>query len=140
MLFEGLLRPGLNPGMGAAAARRHVSRKATITILNHRKTADGGVRPWEALGVSEGRYYTLLKQFAHRNGARYEVDAGVLEQIRRHLISRDQKTEKQAAAIDLLQDRGFSHAAARKWLQRHDPAQALTATPRQRKSSIRPGT
>jgi hypothetical protein len=51
MLFEGLLRPGLNPGMGAAAARRYVSREATITILNHRKTADGGVRLWEALGV-----------------------------------------------------------------------------------------
>lgn len=139
MLFEGLLRPGLNPGMGAAAARRYVSRKATIIILNHRKTADGGVRPWEALGVSERRYYKLLKQFASRNGARYEVDAGVLEQIRRHLISRDQKTEKQAAAMDLLQHRGFSPAAARKWLQRHDPAQALTATPRQRKSSTRPG-
>ena len=98
MLFEELLRSGLNPGMGAAAARRYVSRKATITILNHRKTADGGIRPWEFLGVSERRYYKLLKQFAHRNGARYEVDAGVLEQIRRHLISRDQKTEKQAAA------------------------------------------
>jgi hypothetical protein len=117
MLFEGLLRPGLNPGMGAAAARRYVSRKATITILNHRKTADGGVRSWEALDVSERRHYTLLKQFAHRNGARYEVDAGVLEQIRRHLISRDQKTEKQAAAHRLaagprLQPRSRAEVAA----------------------------
>lgn len=139
MLFEGLLRPGFNPDMGAAAARRYVSRKARIAILNHQKTTGGGVRPWEALGVSERRYYKLLKQFAPKTGARYEVDADVLEQIRRHLISRDQKTETQAAALDLLQQHGFSHAAARKWLQRHDPSQALTATPRPRRSSTRPG-
>jgi len=50
ILFEGLLRPGFDPAMGAAMARRYVSRKATIAILNHRKTADGRVRPWEALG------------------------------------------------------------------------------------------
>jgi hypothetical protein len=139
MLFEGLLWPGFDPAMGAAAARRYVSRKATIAILNHRKTTHGGVRPWEALGVSERRYYKLLKQFAPKTGARYDVNAGVLEQIGRHLISRDQKTEQHAAAMDLLQQRGFSHAAARKWLQRHDPSQAIAATPRPRRSSNRPG-
>jgi hypothetical protein len=52
MLFEGLLRPGFNPDMGAAAARGYVSRKARIAILNHQKTTGGGIRPWEALGVS----------------------------------------------------------------------------------------
>jgi hypothetical protein len=51
--------------MGAAAAHRYVSRKATIAILNHRKTSERG-SPWEALGVSESRYYELLKQFAPR--------------------------------------------------------------------------
>jgi hypothetical protein len=126
--------------MGAAAARRYVSRKATIAILNHRKTSDGGVRPWEALGVSERRYYKLLKQFAPKAGVRYEVDAGVLEQIRAHLISRDQATEKHAAAMELLQQRGFSYAAARKWLQRHDYSEALTAWPRSGRSPDRPGS
>ena len=121
ILFEGLLRPGFDPSMGAAAARRYVSRKATIAILNYRKTTGVGVRSWEALGVSERRYYKLLKQFAPKVGSRYEVDASVLEQIRAHLISRDQKTETHAAAMELLQQRGFSYAAARKWLQRHDP-------------------
>ena len=135
ILFEGLLRPGFDPSMGAAAARRYVSRKATIAILNYRKTTGVGVRSWEALGVSERRYYKLLKQFAPKVGSRYEVDASVLEQIRAHLISRDQKTEAHAAAMELLQQRGFSYAAARKWLQRHDPGDAFTATPRPWRSS-----
>ena len=138
ILFEGLLQPGFDPTMGAAAARRYVNRKARIAILNHRKTSDGGIRPWEALGVSERRYYKLLERFALKNGARYEVDASVLEQIRDHLISRDQKAEKHAAAMAVLQQRGFSYAAARKWLQRHDYKEALAAYPRPRRPSTRP--
>ena len=55
LLFEGLLQPGFDPARGAEAARRYVSRKATIAIRNHRKTTDGAVRPWESLGVSERR-------------------------------------------------------------------------------------
>jgi len=132
MLFEGLLRPGFDPAMGTAAARRYVSRKATIAILNHRKTS-GGVRPWEELGVSERRYYKLLQRFAPKTGARYEVDAGVLQQIRDYLISRDRETDRHAAAMELLLQRGFSYAAARKWLQRHDPSEALAAQPRPRR-------
>jgi hypothetical protein len=137
LLFERLLRPGFDPAMGAAAARRYVSRKATIAILNHRKASDGSVRPWEALGVSERRYYKLLQRFAPKVGARYQVDEGVLEQIRAHLASRDQEADKHAAAMELLQQRGFSYAAARKWLQRHDHSEALTARPRPRRSSTR---
>ncbi len=139
MLFEGLLRPGFDPSMGAAAARRYVSRKATIAILNHRKAFDGGVRPWEVLGVSERRFYKLLKQFAPKAGERYQVDEGVLERIRNHLITRDQTTEKHAAALAVLQERGFSYAAARKWLQRHDYSEALTAKPRPRRTPTRSG-
>jgi hypothetical protein len=133
LLFEGLLQPGFDPAMGAGAARRYVNRKATIAILNHRKTTDGAVRPWEALGVSERRYYKLLNQFAPKTGTRYEVDADVLEKIRSHLISRDNKTETHAAAMELLQERGFSYAAARKWLQRHDHREALAAWPRSKR-------
>ena len=53
----------------------------------------------------------------------------MLEKIRAHLISRDEKTETHAAAMELLQERGFSYAAARKWLQRHPYSEALTAGP-----------
>jgi hypothetical protein len=130
MLFEGLLRPGFDPARGAAAARRYVNNKATIAILNHRKTSDGGIRPCEALGVSERRYYKLLNRFAPKTGRRYEVDADVLDRIRAHLIGRDKKTETHAAAMELLQERGFTYSAARKWLQRHPCNEALTAWPR----------
>ena len=135
LLFEGLLQPGFDPARGTEAARRYVNRKATIAILNHRKTTDGAVRPWEALGISERRYYKLLNQFAPKTGTRYEVDADVLEKIRAHLISRDEKTETHAAAMKLLQERGFNYAAARKWLQRHDYSEALTAWPRSKRPS-----
>jgi hypothetical protein len=140
LLFEGLLRPGFDPARGAAAARRYVNRKATIAILNHRKITDGGIRPWEALGVSERRYYKLLNRFAPKTGTRFEVDADVLEKIRAHLISRDEEIESHAAAMELLQERGFSYAAARKWLQRHPCSEALTARPRPKRPSTRPDT
>ena len=130
MLFEGLLRPGFDPSMGAAAARRYVARKASIAIRNHRKAADGGLRTWEALGVSERRYYKLLRQFASKNGGGYEVDQDVLDRIRSHLASRDQATELHTAAMAVLQERGFSYDAARKWLQRHEYSEALRAQPR----------
>lgn len=138
LLFEGLLQPGFDPARGAEAARRYVNSKATIAILNHRKTADGAIQPWERLGVSERRYYKLLNQFAPKTGTRFEVDADVLEKIRSHLISRDEITEKRAAAMELLQERGFSYAAARKWLQRPDYSEALTARPRSKRPPTPP--
>jgi hypothetical protein len=38
VLIEGLMHPGFDPNVGAAASRRGVARKATIAVLNHRKT------------------------------------------------------------------------------------------------------
>jgi hypothetical protein len=140
MLFEGLLRPGFDPSMGAAAARRYVARKASIAIRNHRKAADGGLCPWEALGVSERRYYKLLSQFAPKNGGKYEVDQDVLDRIRSHLAGRDQATEKHDAAMAVLQGRGFSYDAARKWLQRHDYSEVLRAQPRPKRTPTDSGT
>jgi len=135
VLLEGLLHPGFDPAVGAAAGRRYVSRKATIAILNHRKTSAGGLRPWEVLGVTERRYYKLLKRFARKTGARYDIDASMFDRIRDHLTSRDQRTEQHTAALELLQGRGFSYAAARKWLQRHAYSDALKAWPRHSRSS-----
>jgi hypothetical protein len=138
ILFEGLLRPGFDPAMGAATARRYVSRKATVAIRDHRKTTDGGVRHWESLGISERHYYKLLNRFAPKSGTHYDVNTEVLEQVRNHLVSRDQRTKKHTAAMELLQQRGFSHTAARKWLQRHDYSEALTAWPRPRRPPTPP--
>jgi hypothetical protein len=89
-----------------------------------------GSVPWEELGVSERRYHKLLQRFATKTRPRYEVDAGVLQQIRDYLVSRDEETDRHAAAMELLPQRGFSYAAARKWLQRHDASGAFTARPR----------
>ena len=138
LLFEGLLQPGFDPARGAGAARRYVNRKATIAIRNHHKTTDGAVQPWEALGVPERRYYMLLNQFASKTGTRYQIHVDVLEKIRSHLISRDKKKETHDTAMELLQERGFSYAAARKWLQRHDYSEALTARPRSKRPPAPP--
>jgi len=43
----------------------------------------GGGTSARVVHVFERRYYNLLKRFAHKAGARYEVDAGVLELVRR---------------------------------------------------------
>ena len=40
--------------------------------------------------------------------------------------------------MELLQERGFSYAAARKWLQRHPYSEALTAWPRSKRPSAPP--
>jgi len=138
MLFEGLLQPGFDPARGAAAARRYVNNKATIAIREHRKTADGGVRPWEMLGISERYYYKLLNRLAPKTGTHYEVGPDMLETIRSYLNSRDKKTETHTAAMELLQERGFSYAAARKWLQRHPCSEALSARPRPKKPPVSP--
>jgi len=138
LLFEGLLQPGFDPARGAESARRYVNRKATIAIRNHHKTTDGASWRWEALGVPERRYYKLLNQFAPKTGTRYQVNVDVLEKIRSHLISRDKKKEMHDIAMELLQERGFSYAAARKWLQRHDYSEALTARPRSKRPAAGP--
>lgn len=61
--------------------------------MPHGSGAYNATSAWEALGASERRYYKLLSKFAPKNGPRYEVDASVLEQIRTHLIRRDQETK-----------------------------------------------
>ena len=45
ILLEGLLKPGFDPAMGAASARRYVNKKAAIAIRNHWKISDGGSAP-----------------------------------------------------------------------------------------------
>jgi hypothetical protein len=130
LLLEGLLHPGFDPALGAASIRRYVNRKARIAILEHRKADDPGARAWESLGVSERFYYKLLKRHAPKVAGRYQVDDRVLDRIRSYLQEQDGGAEKRRAALDLMQERGFTEAAARKWLQRHRIEDAISARPR----------
>ncbi len=129
VLLEGLLYPGFDPARGAEANRRYVTRKASIAVMEHRK-AESPVHPWDKVGVSERRYYKLLPRFASKVGGRFEVDRQVIAKIRAHLDRRDELRTVRSAAMDVLRERGFRDAAARKWLQRHRPEEALHARPR----------
>jgi hypothetical protein len=46
-----------------------------------------------------------------------------------YLDSRDRDRNIRTAVLDLLRERGFSEEAARKWLQRHRPEEAVDAWP-----------
>ncbi len=129
-LLEGLLKPGFDPARGAESTRRYVSRKATLAILAQNKFDDASLRPWDAHGISERYYYKLLKRFAPREAGRYIVDESVRQQIHSYLQIRDARMDKKTQLMDLLLERGFAKSAARKWLYRHTPQQALTAWPR----------
>jgi hypothetical protein len=134
LLLEGLLHPGFDPARGAESTRKYVNRKASIVIQEYRKATTPGLRQWERLGVSERYYYKLLHRFAPRSGADYVVDASVLDRIRAYLSARDHTIDQRQAAVDLLLERGFTHAAGRKWLQRHRLEEAVRAWPRSRKT------
>jgi hypothetical protein len=124
--LERLLHPGFDPIRGAHSVRKYVSRMARITVVEHRKANHAGAHAWDLLGISERRYYKLLRRFAHQEVGRWQVDDDVRKRIDNYLRMRD----KHAAALDLLSGRGFSEAAARKWLQRHPIEGARQARPR----------
>jgi hypothetical protein len=131
LLLHRLLRPGFDPARSAAAARRYVSRLATGVVLEHRKaTAADGSLPWQRLGISERYYYKLLRRHrVPKISGRYQVDSGVLDALRAYLDQRERPLPRRLA-MELLIDRGFSKAAARKWLQRHPLEASLEAWPR----------
>ena len=131
MLLEQLIRPGFDPAQGAEATRRYVRRKASIVVMEHRKREHPDRYPWTHVGVSERRYYKLLPLFAEKVNGRYDYDLGeVVALMKAHLEEQDRKRALRTAALDLLRSRGFSEAAARKWIQRHEPKQAIDAWPR----------
>jgi hypothetical protein len=133
-LLEQLIRPGFDPAQGAEATRRYVRRKASIAVMQHRKLDSPDRYPWTQIGISERRYYKLLPLFAQKINGRYDVDFDdVVARMKAYLDSRDSDRGLRAAALDLLRERGFSEQAARKWLQRHRPGEALEAWPRGRR-------
>ena len=134
MLLGQLIRPGFDPAQGAEATRRYVRKTASIVVKEHKKQEAPDRYPWTQAGISERRYYKLLPQFADKVNGRYDYDHDdVVARMKAHLEERDRERAIRAAALGLLRSRGFSEAAARKWLQRHAPEQAIDAWPRGRR-------
>ena len=131
MLLEQLIRPGFDPAKGAELTRRYVRRKASIVVMEHKKLEAPDRYPWTHVGIDERRFYKLLPLFADKIDGRYDYDHNdVIVRMKAHLDKRDREQEIRTATLDLLRSRGFSEAAARKWLQRHKPQEAIDAWPR----------
>jgi len=132
-LLEQLIFPGFDPARGAEATRRYVRRKASIVVMEHQKRESPDHYPWTRVGVSERRYYKLLPRFASKVNGRYAYDHDdVVLRMRAHIEDVEQQREVRSAARSVLQSRGFTEPAARKWLQRHEPLEALNAVSRRR--------
>jgi hypothetical protein len=130
-LLEQLIRPGFDPAQGAEATRRYVRRKASIAVMQHRKGEAPDRYPWTQVGISERRYYKLLPLFAEKVNGRYVLDHDdVVARMKAYLNRIDDVRAIRAAALDVLRSHGFGEAAARKWLQRHRPEEAIDAWPR----------
>jgi hypothetical protein len=130
-LLEQLIRPGFDPAQGAEATRRYVRRKASIAVMRYRKGEAPDRYPWTQVGISERRYYKLLPEFVQKVNGRYILDQDdVVARMKAHLDRVDQVRAIRAAALDVLRSHGFGEEAARKWLQRHRPEEAVNAWPR----------
>jgi hypothetical protein len=130
-LLEQLIRPGFDPAQGAEATRRYVRRKASIAVMEYRKAEAPDRYAWTQVGISERRYYKLLPLFAQKVNGRYDLDQDdVVARMKSYLDRADRVRTVRAAALDVLRSRGFGNEAARKWLQRHRPEEAVDAWPR----------
>src|SRR5258708_16799570 len=130
-LLEQLIRPRFDPAQGAEATRRYVRRKASIAVMQYRKGEAPDRYPWTQVGIGERRYYKLLPEFAQKVNGRYIRDQDdVVARMKAHLDRVDQVRAIRAAALDVLRSHGFGEEAARKWLQRHRPEDAVNASPR----------
>jgi hypothetical protein len=108
-----------------------VRRKANIAVMQYRKGEAPDRYPGTQVGISERRYYKLLPLFAQKVNGRYVLDHDdVVERMKAYLDRVDHVRAVRAAALDVLRSRGFGEAAARKWLQRHRPEEAVDAWPR----------
>jgi hypothetical protein len=132
-LLEQLIRPGFDPAQGAEATRRYVRRKASIAVMQHRKLEAPDRYPWTQVGISERRYYKLLPLFAQKINGRYDYDHDdVVARMKAHLDQKDSQRAIRMNALEILRSHGFGEEAARKWLQRHRPEEAVDAWPRGR--------
>jgi hypothetical protein len=99
--------------------------------MQHRKSEAPDRYPWTQVGISERRYYKLLPRFAQKVNGRYDLDHDdVVARMKAYLDHLDHERAVRADALDVLRSHGFSKEAARKWLQRHRPEEAVDAWPR----------
>jgi hypothetical protein len=127
MLFERLLRPGID-SLRSAEITRHYIRKQAATIVRAHRSAERSVNPWVALGIPERRYYKLRSKLGVRDEAgALTNDEETLRRIRTYLDDR----ARRARAMDLLISRGFSPDAARKRLQRSSLEDVADMWPRE---------
>jgi hypothetical protein len=129
-LLEQLIHPGFDPAQGAEATRRYVRRKASIAVMQYRKAEAPERYPWTQVGISERRYYKLLPRFAQKVNGRYDLDHDdVVTRMKAYLDGVDHERAVRTAALDVLKSHGYGKEAARKWLQRHRPEEAVDAWP-----------
>lgn len=132
LLWERLLQPGFDPMLSAESVRHYIRRQASTLVQAHR-SARAADHPWNGFGISERYYYKLLARFAAKSSdGRYDVDDAVCKRIQSHLDSRHRADALRGDALAVLLERGFSMAAARKWLQRHPIESVFEAWPRNR--------
>jgi hypothetical protein len=130
-LLGQLVHPGFDPARGAESTRRYVRRMANIAIKEYRKAETPDRYPWTQVGISERRYYKLLPQFASKVNGRYDLDQEeVVARMKAHISQVDQARNVRSEVLNVLMSNGFSEAAARKWMQRHSPEEAINARPR----------
>jgi hypothetical protein len=99
--------------------------------MEYRKGEAPDRYPWTQVGISERRYYKLLPRFAQKVNGRYVLDHDdVAGRMKAYLDRVDDVRAVRAAALDVLRSHGFGAEAARKWLQRHRPEEAVDAWPR----------
>ena len=98
MLLAQLIRPGFDHALGAEAARRYVRRKASIVVMEHRKSEAPDRYPWTQLGISERRFYKLLPLFAQKVNGRYSYDYDdVVARMKAHLNDQDNQQAARTA-------------------------------------------
>jgi hypothetical protein len=103
--------------------------------MQYRKAESPDRYPWTQVGIRERRYYKLLPLFAQKTNGRYVLDHDdVVARMKAHLERLDHVRAVRAATLDVLRSHGFGEEAARKWLQRHRPDEAVNAWPRGRRT------
>lgn len=122
LLLEQLVQPGFDPALGAEATRRYVRRKASIAVMEYRKTDVPERYPWTQAGISERHYSKLLPQFAEKVNGRYVIDdyPDLVRRITEHLNRQDRARDDRAALIDHLVSR--LHRASRPQVAATPPA------------------
>jgi hypothetical protein len=111
-----------------ADVRAYIDKLSKVLVRSRSSDPDASAH---AAGMSRDAYYRLRRKLGIRGHARLDPEQ------ERHLAEaietrnrRERARAPHRAAQELLEERGFARAAARKWRQRHPIEQVLGAKPR----------